>query len=225
MKFNHDTVKIEDNIKTEEINGKRFYVAPDGNKYPSVTTITGWKKRAFFAEWRRKNPDESRRVLSRGTSFHTIIEKYLLNEDAIVEEKKSSRPGDYYMFAQIKEELDKINNIKALETALWSGTLKMAGRVDCIAEYDGKLSVIDFKTSKAIKDEKDIQEYFMQATAYAIMFKERTGITIKNIAILMSCEDGSVMVYQKNPVEYVAPLKNAIDQYYEENVNELSVSS
>lgn len=225
MKFNHDTVKIEDNIKTEEINGKRFYVAPDGNKYPSVTTITGWKKRVFFAEWRRKNPDESRRVLSRGTSFHTIIEKYLLNEDAIVEEKKTSRPGDYYMFAQIKEELDKINNIKALETALWSGTLKMAGRVDCIAEYDGKLSVIDFKTSKAIKDEKDIQEYFMQATAYAIMFKERTGITIKNIAILMSCEDGSVMVYQKNPVEYVAPLKSAIDQYYEENVNELSVSS
>jgi genome maintenance exonuclease 1 len=218
-------VKIEDNIKTEEINGKRFYVAPDGNKYPSVTTITGWKKRVFFAEWRRKNPDESRRVLSRGTSFHTIIEKYLLNEDAIVEEKKTSRPGDYYMFAQIKEELDKINNIKALETALWSGTLKMAGRVDCIAEYDGKLSVIDFKTSKAIKDEKDIQEYFMQATAYAIMFKERTGITIKNIAILMSCEDGSVMVYQKNPVEYVAPLKSAIDQYYEENVNELSVSS
>ena len=163
--------------------------------------------------------------MSRGTSFHTIIEKYLLNEDAIVEEKKTSRPGDYYMFAQIKEELDKINNIKALETALWSGTLKMAGRVDCIAEYDGKLSVIDFKTSKAIKDEKDIQEYFMQATAYAIMFKERTGITIKNIAILMSCEDGSVMVYQKNPVEYVAPLKSAIDQYYEENVNELSVSS
>jgi genome maintenance exonuclease 1 len=148
-----------------------------------------------------------------------------MNEDAVVEEKKTSRPGDYYMFAQIKEELDKINNIKAIETALWSSTLRMAGRVDCIAEYDGKLSVIDFKTSKAIKDEKDIQEYFMQATAYAIMFQERTGISIRNIAILMSCEDGSIMVYQKDPIKYVASLKTAIDEYYEENVNELSVSS
>lgn len=221
--FNHDLVKIE-NLKTEELNGKRFYVAPDGNRYPSVTTITGWKKRAFFAEWRKKNPEESRRVLSRGTSFHTIIENHLLNDVNAVEEKKQKRPGDYYLFAQIKEELGKINNIKALETALWSGTLRMAGRVDCIAEYDGKLSVIDFKTSKAIKDENDIQEYFMQATAYAIMFQERTGIPVKNIVILMSCEDGSIKAYQKECIEYVKDLKNAIDLYYEENKNELSVS-
>jgi predicted RecB family nuclease len=110
-----------------------------------------------------------------------------------------------------------------LETALWSGTLRMAGRVDCIAEYDGKLSVIDFKTSKSIKEEKDIQEYFMQATAYAIMFQERTGIVIKNIAILMSCEDGSIKVYQKDPMEYVKHLKQTIDEYYKENRNELSV--
>jgi len=217
--FNHELVKIE-NLKTEEINGKRFYVAPDGNRYPSVTTITGWKKRAFFAEWRKKNPEESRRVLSRGTSFHYIVEDYLLNNDEKVEQKKIDKPGDYYIFAQIKNELNKINNIKALETALWSSTLQMAGRVDCIAEYDGVLSVIDFKTSKAIKDEKDIQEYFMQATAYAIMFQERTGIQIKNIVILMTCEDGSTMVYQKNPLHYVKYLKEAIDCYYKENSNE-----
>lgn len=221
--FNHDLVKIE-NLKTEELNGKRFYVAPDGNRYPSVTTITGWKKRAFFAEWRKKNPEESRRVLSRGTSFHTIIENHLLNDVDAVEEKKQNRPGDYYLFAQIRQELAKINNIKALETALWSGTLRMAGRVDCIAEYDGNLSVIDFKTSKAIKDENDIQEYFMQATAYAIMFQERTSIPVRNIAILMSCEDGSIKVYQKDPMDYVKPLKIAIDQYYEENPNESYVS-
>lgn len=221
--FNHDLVKIE-NLKTEELNGKRFYVAPDGNRYPSVTTITGWKKRAFFAEWRKKNPEESRRVLSRGTSFHTIIENHLLNDVDAVEEKKQNRPGDYYLFAQIRQELAKINNIKALETALWSGTLRMAGRVDCIAEYDGNLSVIDFKTSKAIKDENDIQEYFMQATAYAIMFQERTTIPVRNIAILMSCEDGSIKVYQKDPMNYVKPLKIAIDQYYEENPNESYVS-
>jgi genome maintenance exonuclease 1 len=101
----------------------------------------------------------------------------------------------------------------------------MAGRVDCIAEYNGKLSIIDFKTSKAIKDENDIIEYFMQATAYAIMFQERTGISIKNIVIIMSCEDGSVKVYEKNPLDYVVYLKDAIDSYYKENINELSVSS
>lgn len=217
--FNHELVKIE-NLKTEEINGKRFYVAPDGNRYPSVTTITGWKKRAFFAEWRKKNPEESRRVLSRGTSFHYIVEDYLLNNNEKVEQKKIEKPGDYFIFAQIKNELNKINNIKALESALWSSTLQMAGRVDCIAEYDGVLSVIDFKTSKAVKEEKDIQEYFMQATAYAIMFQERTGIQIKNIVILMTCEDGSIMVYQKNPLHYVRDLKEAIDCYYRENSDE-----
>jgi genome maintenance exonuclease 1 len=222
--FNHEFVEIE-NLKTEEINGKRFYVTPSGYKYPSVTTITGWKKRAFFAEWRRKNPEESKRVLSRGTSFHYIIEDYLMNNSEKVKEKQTTRPGDYYMFAQVKDELGNINNIKALESALWSDTLRMAGRVDCIAEYNGKLSIIDFKTSKAIKDENDIIEYFMQATAYAIMFQERTGISIKNIVIIMSCEDGSVKVYEKNPLDYVVYLKDAIDSYYKENINELSVSS
>jgi len=222
--FNHEFVKIE-NLKAEEVNGKRFYVTPDGYKYPSVTTITGWKKRAFFAEWRKKNPEESRRVLSRGTAFHSIIEDYLMNETEKVEEKKKTRLADYYMFAQTKQELGNINNLRALETALWSDRLKMAGRVDCIAEYNGKLSVIDFKTSKAIKDENDILEYFMQATAYTIMFQERTGIPVRNIVIIMSCEDGSVKVYEKNPLEYVAALKEAIDSYYKENKNELFVSN
>jgi hypothetical protein len=222
--FNHELVKIE-NLKTEEINGKRYYVAPNGNRYPSVTTITGWKKRAFFAEWRKKNPEESKRVLSRGTSFHYIVEDYLMNDELKVEKKKLEKPGDYYIFAQIKNELNKINNIKALETSLWSEKLQMAGRVDCIAEYNGVLSVIDFKTSKAVKEEKDINEYFMQATAYAIMFQERTGIQIKNIVILMTCEDGTTMVYEKNPIHYVKDLKEAIDVYYRENVNESFISS
>jgi len=221
--FNHEFVEIE-NLKTEEINGKRFYVTPSGYKYPSVTKITGWKKRAFFAEWRRKNPEESKRVLSRGTSFHYIIEDYLMNNSEKVKEKQTTRPGDYYMFAQVKDELGNINNIRALESALWSDTLRMAGRVDCIAEYNGKLSIIDFKTSKAIKDENDIIEYFMQATAYAIMFQERTGISIKNIVIIMSCEDGSVKVYEKNPLDYVLSLKEAIDYYYGENKNESFIS-
>ena len=213
--FNHETVKIEDNLKTEEINGKRYYVAPDGNKYPSVTTITGWKKRAFFAEWRRKNPEESRRVLSRGTSFHTIIENYLSNEDAVVAEKKQTRPGDYYMFAQIKQELDKINNIKALETALWSGTLRMAGRVDCIAEYDGILSVIDFKTSKRIKTRDKILDYFWQECAYALMYEELVGQPINQLVTIMAVDNEQPLLFIEKTEDHIEGLVKAI-QFYNE---------
>ena len=212
--FNHDLVKIE-NLKTEELNGKRFYVAPDGNRYPSVTTITGWKKRAFFAEWRKKNPEESRRVLSRGTSFHTIIENHLLNDVGAVEEKKQNRPGDYYLFAQIRQELAKINNIKALETALWSGTLRMAGRVDCIAMHEGKLAVIDFKGSTRNKKKSEIENYFLQASAYSMMFQEMTGIKVPDIKILLASEEGICQVFEDKVINNVPRLKEVIDTYFD----------
>ena len=117
------------------------------------------------------------------------------------------------MFSQLKSELNKIDNIRALETALQSSLLGLAGRVDCIAEFDGNLSIIDFKTSSAEKDKKSIKEYFMQATAYAIMFQEQTGIPVKNIVILMSCEDGATVVFQENPLNYTKQLKETIESF------------
>jgi genome maintenance exonuclease 1 len=113
--------------------------------------------------------------------------------------------------------LDKIDNIVALETPLWSKILGLAGRTDCIAEYDGKLSIIDFKASSKEKRARDIDNYFAQATAYALMYQERTGIIIDNFAILIACEDGLKQVFQGNPLKYVKQLKGLITRYREQH--------
>jgi genome maintenance exonuclease 1 len=206
-------------LKVIETEGKRLYVTPEGNKYPSVTTVTGWKKREFFAEWRKKNPEESKYALQRGNDFHLLIEKYLNNEQV----ERHTDPKTQKLFNQAKIELHNIDKILCQEVALWSDTLKLAGRVDCIAEYDGKLSIIDFKTSKKMKDEFEIEEYFLQATCYAIMLEERTGIQISNIVILMSCDDGSTLVFQQKPKKYIKKLMETINLYTSENKSSVEV--
>jgi genome maintenance exonuclease 1 len=212
-KFVHNPILIEGSLKEVSDNGKRLYETPEGI-FPSVTTVVGFKKQQFFAEWRNKNPEESKRVTSRGTRFHSLIEKYLKNEDMDYDNIHS---GIKSLFSILKPELDKINNIVALETPLWSKTLGLAGRTDCIAEYDGKLSIIDFKASTKEKRIQDIDNNFAQATAYALMFQERTGIIVDNFAVLISCEDGLKQVFQGKPINYVKHLKNLITEYRNEN--------
>ena len=207
--FLHKPIEIDNKLKEVTIDGKRFYETP-GGIFPSVTSVVGWDKQNFFAEWRRKNPEESRRVLSRGTKLHSIIESYLNNEEIDFD---NMLPNFKVLFNQIKPELDKIQNIVAIETPLWSKTLGLAGRTDCIAEYDGKLSIIDFKASSKEKRKQDVESYFTQATAYALMFQERTGIIVENFAILISCEDGLTQVFQNKPIKYVKKLKNVIVSY------------
>jgi genome maintenance exonuclease 1 len=202
-------------VKLTEVdkNGKRFYSTPDG-EFPSVTTVVGFQKQKFFAEWRRKNPEESKRVTGRGTKFHSLIEKYIMNEPLDLDAENSNLKA---LFLLLKPEIDKIDNIVALESPLWSKILGLAGRTDCIAEYDGKLSIIDFKASTKEKREQDIDNYFMQATAYALMYQERTGIVIDNFAILVACEDGLRQVFQDKPIKYVRRLKEAIVKYGNSN--------
>jgi hypothetical protein len=207
--FKHNPVNLSCELKEIEKDGKRHYSTPGGD-FPSVTTVVGHKKQQFFAEWRQKNPEESRRVTSRGTKFHSIIEKYLKNEPIDLEEMF---PNFKALFLLLKPELDKIDNIRAIETPLWSKTLGLAGRTDCIAEYDGKLSIIDFKASTKEKRKQDIDNYFTQATAYALMFQERTGIIVDNFAIMIACEDGLKQVFQGKPINYVKALKNIITEY------------
>lgn len=208
-KFNHKFIELPSEIKEVEVDGKRFYSTP-GGVFPSVTTVTGFEKQQFFAEWRKKNPEESLRVTSRGTKFHSLIEKYLKNEPIDLEEVM---PGNRALFVLLKPELDKIDNILALETPLWSSTVGLAGRTDCIAEYDGKLSIIDFKASSKEKRKQDIDNYFTQATAYSLMFQERTGIIIDNFAILIACEDGLRQVFEGNPIKHVKELHKIIKKY------------
>ena len=212
--FNHveKTWLLKDMTVTEG-DGTRFYQTPNGIKLPSVTTVTGWEKRHFFAKWRRENPKEAERVTTRGNTLHSTIEDYLYNKE--IKEDLSSNP--YVLFAQLRKELDKIDNIHELEAPLWSTTIGLAGRVDCIAEYNGKLSIIDFKGSTKTKKEEWIQNYFHQATAYAIMFQEKTGIEIKNIVIMVACENGENQIFTKKPIDYVKGLYKDIKLFNEDN--------
>ena len=209
--FTHNPIPTEmPDLKTDMSEGFRQYVLPSGGKYHSVTTVTGHKKNAFFKEWRKKNPKESRRVLNRGNKLHSAIEKYLNNEKNFLD---LLGPNEYILFEQLLPELNSIDNITCQEVALWSDMLELAGRVDCIGEYNGKMSVIDFKGSTRNKRKEDIDNYFTQATAYAIMWQERTGIKIDNIAILMSCEDGTVSVFESNPIKHTKELFECIQDY------------
>jgi hypothetical protein len=211
-KFTHNLITLNENIESQEKDGKRYYITPNGEYY-SVTTITGWEKRKFFAEWRKNNPEESKRTTSRGVKLHSLIEKYLKNEEI---DKKNTDLFTLDLFLQMKNEIDKIDNIKALETALYSNILKLAGRVDCVAEYNGTLSVIDFKGSTKPKRADDIDNYFMQATAYAVMWQELTGERINNLVVLISCDDGQVQVFERKPLDFVKKLKECINLYEEE---------
>jgi genome maintenance exonuclease 1 len=212
-KFNHKPINLQVELKEVNTDGKRFYQTPDG-VFPSVTSVVGFEKQKFFANWRAKNPEESKRVTSRGTKFHSLLENYINNEEIIVDDIHSMQKS---LFSLIKPEIDKIDNIIALETPLWSKTLGLAGRTDCIAEYDGKLSIIDFKASTKEKRKEDIDNYFAQATAYALMFQERTGIIVENFAILIACEDGQMQVFEGKPLHYVKHLFNLIKKYKELN--------
>ena len=211
-KFTHvDGECLLEELSVEEsVSGGRVYNAPNGHKYPSVTTVTGFKKQEFFKQWRKDNPKESRRVLARGTTFHKLVEDYLNNEQVTPD---GVRPDVWDMFEQAKPMLEGINNVRAQEVPLWSSTLQLAGRVDCVAEYNGKLSVIDFKGSTREKRKSDIDNYFMQATAYAIMYHERTGVKINNIVILISTEEGTNQVFESNPIHHTKDLYDCIQDY------------
>ena len=222
-RFKHvQLTEVFDDLSTSNQNGSRYYETPEG-VYPSVTTVTGWEKKKFFAEWRAKNPGESRRVLNRGNELHSLVEYYINNEFNVKEDKGRVALPILDLFLQLQPELDNIDNVYAQEVPLWSKTLELAGRVDCVGEYKGKLSIIDFKGSTKIKRKEDIENYFTQATAYAIMWQEMTGTSIDNIVIMIATEEGGSQVFEANPINYVKPLLKAIRGYQVEMNNIKSV--
>jgi CRISPR/Cas system-associated exonuclease Cas4 (RecB family) len=183
--IHHDIPKLERDTKPD---GTRVYRTPSGNAYPSVTTVTGLHTAKGIAEWRKRVGNEeanrvSAKASARGTRIHQYCEDYLRGN--IFE----ADMFDLEMFNSIKFLLDSIDNIHCLEDALYSDYLQVAGTVDCIAEFQGKLSVIDFKTSSKPKDRDDIHNYFMQTAAYAVAFEERTGIPIGRLVIIMAVDN------------------------------------
>jgi genome maintenance exonuclease 1 len=207
-------------ITTTTHNGQRWYVTPSGT-YPSVTTVLGHGEKPWLKNWQNMlGPDKAKkeqtRCADRGTAVHDMIEQYLMNVPK--EDILKGRDRDYVkLFNQIKLVLNKrVNNIHAQEIALWSDDFGLAGRVDCIGEYDGVLSIIDFKTSNNNKDESKIEDYFLQTTAYALMYNELYGTAIEDVVILITVEKGLMpLVFKKKIDDYVAPLLSRINNFYE----------
>ena len=213
MKFKHVGCDIDYDLETETINGKRFYKTPEGLLYPSVTTITSQHGKDKILEWRKRVGEEeanriSTRASNRGTKVHKICENYLNNEEDYARTNPAhihkTMPDTIAMFKSLQPLLDEhVNNIHALEIPLYSHHLKVAGRVDCIAEYDGKLSIIDFKTSGKLKEESWIKGYFMQCSAYAVMYEERTGIPVSQIVIMIAVDSEYPQVFIKKRNDYI----------------------
>ena len=199
--FQHIQHDIDQLVRVDSSSG-RVYQTPSGKTYPSVTSVLGLLGKAEILAWRARVGEEeankvSARAARRGTAIHSLCEDYLLNKDV------NPGPFDLETFRSISPILDRINNIHCLETQLYSDYLQVAGTVDCIAEFDGKLSIIDFKTSKRLKTRDDIHGYFMQTAAYAVMFEERTSIPVGRLVIIMSVDDDSPLLFQEKRDDWI----------------------
>ena len=219
MKFEHNPRCFPLDSEAKMVDGKRVYATPDGEFYPSITTVIGnnAKKQAGLAKWRKRVGKEkaaaiSSRSASRGTKFHSITEDYLNNELDIKKYKDSPLP--VVMFEQTKKTFDRIGNIYLQEAFLYSKHLEVAGRVDLVAVFDGELSIIDFKTSAEPKREAYLYDYFIQETAYACCFQELYSLTVKQLVTIVACENGETQVVIKPPKkEYLLKLIQYIDEY------------
>ena len=207
-------------LKRQNIDGARYYTV-NGRPMVSITSVTSYWNKHIFVDWRKRIGEAeanriTKRATSRGTATHSLIENHLLNKDV-----EFDKPSPKMLFLQAKETLKNINNIYALEESLYSEELGVAGTVDCIAEYNGELSIIDFKTAEKPKPRDWIENYFVQAAAYACMFFERTGIPVKKLVIIMTCENGDVTVYEEyDKIKYMKKLVLYIQKFVEEKINE-----
>jgi len=204
--------------KGKNIDGFRFYPV-DGKHYPSVTTVLGAIPKPGLDRWRKSVGEEAakwemNRAARRGSATHTLVEQYLKGETPSIRDVLPLG-----MFRLLKPYLDQVDNIHAIEQIMYSKQLTIAGQVDCIAEYNGKLSVIDFKTANKERVDSWNENYYIQCTAYAIMYEELFGTKVEQIVILQAGEDGSCKAFVKDKAEFEPKLEEAIKglyKYYEE---------
>lgn len=213
-KFNHYASSLLD-LKTENVDGKRHYVTPDGNKYISITTLLSNLSKAGIQKWRnRVGAEEANRISTKasrqGTGVHSICESYIKNEDGFLDGRM---PNEVEMFQSIESLLDCIDDVHCVEGALYSDELKLAGRTDLIAEFDNQLAVIDYKTSRKIKTWEMCHSYFMQGAFYAMAYEERTGIPINNIVIIMAVENEKPLLFKETKDRWIKPLNEVRHKY------------
>ena len=220
MTFNHIEIDYP-SLSRETVDGVRYYDTPNGKKLVSITSVISHYNREIFREWRAKVGEQeankvTKQATSRGTDMHTLAEYYLKNSKL-----PSVQPLSEMLFKQAKPTLNKIDNIHAQEQALFSYELGIAGSVDCIAEYEGELAIIDFKTAKKPKPKKWVDHHFVQCAAYACMLYVMTGIMVKKFVIIMSCEDGEVVVYEEyDKRKYINLLSEYIREFVEFKLQE-----
>ena len=194
----------------------RRYKVPSGKLYPSVTTVTGHLDKDWYTSWVARVGEEeaariSKKATDRGTRIHSLCEDHLLDKNPMPE------LVDMDMWSDLKPVIDKIDNIHALESKLYSDKLEVAGTVDCIAEFDGRLSVIDFKTSKNPKDINNIEHYFIQATAYSVMFQELYNIAIPDITIIIGVDHDKPQIFhqkRKSFIQQLVDLRQSFKKIY-----------
>ena len=209
-------------LSRETIDGVRYYSVPDEDellKLVSITSVTSHHNKEIFVKWRKKVGDAeadriTRQATSRGTDTHTLTEAYLYNKDL-----PEVQPLAKMLFQIYKSELNKISRVHALEGSLYSKELGIAGTVDCIAEYNGELAIIDFKTSKKPKPREWVDHYFVQCMAYGCMLYELTGIAVKKLVIIMACENGESIVYEEyDKKKYIKLLTEYIREFIQSKI-------
>ena len=216
MIYNHcPPLKLPDLVSVTGSDGKRYYTTPSGAKLPSVTTVVGAMKKGSIMEWRNAvGPEEANRVSraasGRGNRVHNLAEKYLKNESI---DWRQQMPDAAVMFRSLIPHMNRINNIHYIEQALWSEKIGMAGRVDLIAEWDGVLSVIDWKTSSKVKTLQDIPDYLAQCVAYAAMYQEHVGVAIDQIVIVMAVEQSTPIIFIEKTEDHINTLVEHIGYY------------
>ena len=213
-KFKHEKIDIGyDDLDTTTTNSGRDYLTPDGSLYPSVTTVLSILNEDIIKAWRQRVGEEeanriSGKASNRGTRVHSIVEKYLNNEDTV-----KFLPHIRQSLENLKPVLNDIETIYGLEVPLYSHYLGLAGRCDCIGKYKGVPSIIDFKTSRYIKKKEKISNYFAQGAAYSIMFEERTGIVAPNIVIIMDVDHEKPLVFVEHRDNWTKLLTETIEEY------------
>ena len=216
--FTHSTQRnlTYDDLLVENSTGGRAYVTPDGSRYPSITTVLGILSEESIREWRKRVGEEeanriSRKAANRGTRLHLVAERYLNNEEDYL---KKELPHVVELFKSIKPILDsRVDNIYLQEEALYSDHFQIAGRVDCIAELDGVLTVIDYKTSSKQKKKEWISSYFLQGSFYSAAYYEITGIPIQQTAIIMAVEGDEPQVFIEPTYTWLKQLKDVRNEY------------
>jgi hypothetical protein len=217
--FNHVKLsELDFDLESTTTEKGRVYKVPGGELYPSITTVLSAYNKKAIMEWRQRVGEEvankiSLKASGRGTKLHNTVEKYLLNEMTDMK-LQTIMPDIKEMFFDMRKIIDaNIGDIYGIEQPLYSHKLKLAGRCDCIAEWNGELAIVDWKTASRTKDKDHIQNYFMQATAYAEMFEERTGKAIDTIVVAISVQSELPQLFVERKTKYLLPLNEYNERY------------